>query len=222
MKKTKIKTKEQSEIVRVEKAVEKELEKKRSLRDILKLALIFIVICVVTSVVTMLFLFGKLNINVIKHNLTSEVLPKLIFIPKLPTINNSAEVKQFDPNELVFKFNKGHSDFMLVDLRLEDEYKKEHIKYAISFPVEQGLDYDINKLVDKIVARKPNKNVIVYGHFSGSKITKEITEKLIEKNINAFSLSIGWNEWRHFRNLWLPESNWDNFDASSYLEIEGE
>lgn len=230
MKKRKIK--KVSEIQKIEVAIEKKLEKKRSIKDILVLALIFIVICLATFVIAILFLFGKINLNLIKYKVFSEILPKIVSIQGFNNISTTREgfesqLAQLDPNQLVQKFDKGDSDFMLIDLRSKEEFDKERIKYAINFPTysitsgqAKNIEYSVGSLVNELAKKGIKKYIVVYGNFSGSQVTKDVVSNLTARGLPAMELSIGWNEWRHFRNLWLPESQWDSFDASRYLEIK--
>jgi rhodanese-related sulfurtransferase len=221
------------EFKKIELTVEKKLEKKRSLKDILGLALIFIVICLGTFLIAILFLLGKINLNLIKYKLSSEILPKVVNIqgfnhlPGSKNDSNTDQMVKLDPYQLVQKFNKNDSDFMLVDLRSKEVYDKEHIRTAINFPTYSSVNkhvdsipYDINALVNELAKKGMKKYIIVYGDFSGSVATKDVVAKLTERGLSAMALSIGWNEWRHFRNLWLPESEWDSFDASRYLFVK--
>ncbi len=223
--------KKTGELEKMEKVVEKELVKKRSLKDILGLIIIFLVICLTTFFITVLILFGKINLNIVKHKVTSDIFPKIISIQDWGSFESSLSVErslvaeEFDPYELILKFDKNETDFTLVDLREKELFLKEHIKTAISFPVNPSLKNktdNVNDLINMLYQKDIGKYVIVYGDFSSSRATKEIAGKLKERGLPAYALSIGWNEWRHFRNLWLPESKWNEFDASKYLTINEE
>ncbi len=136
--------------------------------------------------------------------------------------STTKNVGVYDPYTLVLQIDKGAKDIAIVDLRSPKEYKKEHIKYAINVPAYTSLASMDSIVLDKaFVARVKekagDKSVIVYGHFTGSPVAKEAATLLSSQGIGASSLAVGWNEWRHFKNLWVPEGAWDDTDINKYV-----
>jgi rhodanese-related sulfurtransferase len=90
------------------------------------------------------------------------------------------------------------NDFVLVDLRSEQEYKKEHIIGALNIPAYKTPDksaYDEeDRIVDafkKIIAENPNKEIIVHCYSSacmtGRKIGKILSHHDIYGGIHGIS-----------------------------------
>lgn len=128
----------------------------------------------------------------------------------------------YDPYALVLQIDKGIKDIVLIDLRSPKEYAKEHIKYAINVPAYtsiQSMDRIVldKAFVEHVREKAGDKSVIVYGHFTGSPVAKEAATLLASQGIGVSSLAVGWNEWRHFKNLWVPEIVWDDLDINKYV-----
>lgn len=113
--------------------------------------------------------------------------------------------RAFDPNELRLFITKGAEGYTLIDIRPEKDYKIGHIKGAIQT--------DISKM-----SFKKDLKIIVYGHSAYDGNAKKATNVLLKQGVDAYYLAIGWNEWRHFRNLWLPQSEWNTNDLDRTIE----
>ena len=112
------------------------------------------------------------------------------------------------------------NDFVLVDLRSEQEYKKEHIIGALNIPAYKTPDksaYDEeDRIVDafkKIIAENPNKEIIVHCYSSACMTGRKIGKILSHHDIYVKHLAIGWNEWRYSWNLW-------NHDGEAPSKVE--
>lgn len=105
-----------------------------------------------------------------------------------------------DPMEMAKLIDTKASDIVILDTRDKSEYEKGHIKGAV-------MELKETK----------NKMVIVYGRTGYDANPKEIALGLLEKGLDVKVLSIGWNEFRHFRNLWVPDSMWGKFDPEKYI-----
>ena len=128
-----------------------------------------------------------------------------------------------DPYDLLLKMRKGKYDtFLLIDTRSKKDFLKAHIKSAESFPLydEKG---DPRKLDNSLISnfwekyKDEKRQIILYGTFGESVLVHELSNRLTSKGVKNTRLSVGWNEWRHFRNLWLPESMWDTVHMDEYV-----
>lgn len=144
-------------------------------------------------------------------------------LPIKPVMNHPKSGLITDPLDLLWQMRRGEYDkFVLVDTRSKEDFLKAHIKSAISFPLfDQG---GRPKLIDDALLSefeeqfKEKKNtIVIYGNSGRSVRENEFASKLNSKNVKVTVLSIGWNEWRHFRNLWLPESLWDSVQIDDYV-----
>lgn len=133
---------------------------------------------------------------------------------------------KYDPMFLIHELKKNKMELVLIDIRSKEEYKKGHIKKAFNLPVVEekknqdgfGIDenkllYDLNKLASK------STTVIIYGQTSYSELPYFITEKLLRKGYILKILSVGWNEWYHFSNFWIPEKDWNKVNINDFVEV---
>lgn len=187
--------------------------------------LYFLVPFLISITVGLMFMFlffaktdkGSINIT----RLFSFSIP-VVSNPFAVSLNTSPQEKVFDPYVLVLRFED--TDYLLVDLRSEGEFSREHIRGAVSVPL-YGEFTDLkdlkikNDFVSKVKElRRDKKTVILYGNTRDSAYVRDAVSLLQNKNVDAYKLGAGWNEWRHFRNLWVPEAQWDTFDPDRYLE----
>ena len=125
------------------------------------------------------------------------------------------------PHSLRQKMSKGHAnDYVLVDLRSQEEYEKEHIITAVSVPAYKDPNtsaYDERDRMigqfQELIKNNPNKEIIVYCYSMPCMTGRKIGKMLAENGIYVKHLGIGWNEWRYFWNLW-------NHDGESPTKVE--
>lgn len=131
---------------------------------------------------------------------------------------------RYDPYQLLLSLKNRESAILLVDIRNEKDFQKGHIKTAVSFPLysTDGQERELNNtIVDTFLKQfkniKGKKTVIIYADFAGTPKTIEFAEALNKRHVGATSLAVGWNEWRHFRNLWVPESAWNEIRIEEFV-----
>jgi len=127
------------------------------------------------------------------------------------------------PHGLRKHMDQGGTDFILVDLRSQEEYEKEHIIGAINIPAYRNPDTSAYEDVDRIVAMfrslqdgNPGKNIVVYCYSIPCMTGRKVGKMLIEHGIYVKQLGIGWNEWRYYWNLWNHEHEWNQTKAEDY------
>lgn len=113
------------------------------------------------------------------------------------------------PHSLRKKMTEKKNDFVLIDLRSEQEYRHEHIIGSINVPAYKTPDksaYDDKERIimsfQKIITENPGKEIIVHCYSSACMTGRKIGKMLSEKGIYVKHLAIGWNEWRYSWNLW--------------------
>ncbi len=128
------------------------------------------------------------------------------------------------PHSIRGSMDKGVSNFVLVDLRSQQEYEKEHVIGAVSIPAYKDPDTSAYNEVDRIVnsfkelkENNPGKDIIVYCYSMPCMTGRKIGKILVEKGIYVKHLGIGWNEWRFFWNLWNHEHEWNQTDVMNYI-----
>jgi len=125
------------------------------------------------------------------------------------------------PHGLRQKMSKGQTnDYILVDLRSQEEYEKEHIVTAVSVPAYKDPNTSAYDERDRIIGqfqelinKSPNKEIIVYCYSMPCMTGRKIGKMLTENGIYVKHLGIGWNEWRYFWNLW-------NHDGETPTKVE--
>lgn len=125
------------------------------------------------------------------------------------------------PHSIRKKIAEGAQDFILVDLRSQEEYEKEHVVGAVSIPAYKDKDHSDYGAVERIVGefRKlpAEKNIIVYCYSIPCMTGRKIGQMLAEHGIYVQHLGIGWNEWRHFWTLWNHEHEWSQTSVTDYI-----
>ena len=157
---------------------------------------------------------------------SASFLVGLILLFNPPTIstlgNATGETSTVDQNELLVMIKAGDSTIRVIDIRSKQDFNKGHIKSASSFPqyTDSGQVIKIDReVLDSFRKQYPDKKntLILYGHFSGTEVVYKLRDELRKRHVSAAVLTIGWNEWRHFRNLWLPESMWDKININEFV-----
>ncbi len=136
----------------------------------------------------------------LKQTISSDKIKEVLLIEK--------EV-YLDPVDLINLIKNNNNDFVLVDLREKLSYNKAYIKRALNFD---------KKNLTKELVKYRNKTIIIYGETNYSSKPKTIALELLKSRYQVKILAVGFNEFRHFRNLWLPENLWDEIDVDAYIE----
>ena len=125
------------------------------------------------------------------------------------------------PHSLRKAMDSGKTDFILVDLRSQKEYKKNHIAGAVNIPAYKDPDtsaYDeTERIIGEFQKLPKDKEIIVYCYSAPCMTGRKIGKLLAENNIYVKQLGIGWNEWRYFWNLWNHEHEWEKTKAEDYI-----
>ena len=114
------------------------------------------------------------------------------------------------PHSVRQKMSKGQTgDYVLVDLRSQEEYEKEHIVTAVNIPAYKDPNtsaYDEKERIigqfKELIENNSGKDIIVYCYSAPCMTGRKIGKMLTEQKIYVQHLGIGWNEWRYFWNLW--------------------
>ena len=125
------------------------------------------------------------------------------------------------PHSIRKSIDKGDSSFMLVDLRSQQEYEKEHIIGAISIPAYKDPDTsaygDVERIVSEFSKLPKDKAIIVYCYSIPCMTGRKIGKMLAGHGIYVKHLGIGWNEWRYDWNSWNHKHEWSKTSAKDYV-----
>lgn len=182
--------------------------------------ILFFVVLILSSVLFPFVLSGSMQSSDLSKHFTKGFSLSNIFSWKTSTTSNVV----YDPL-LLLEDIRQNRDVLIVDLRSKEDFKLGHIRYAVNVPVTNASKkYPSEELIkiaiQEIKEKATKKSVVVYGHFQGSTYAHEVVESLRKQRVNASLLAIGWNEWYHFRNLWLPESQWSSIDMDVYVQVD--
>jgi len=133
----------------------------------------------------------------------------------------------YDPFNLVEDIQTNNSLVAIIDIRSKTEYEQGHIRNAINIPVYMSLSHLKDSVVsDSVLIAEFSKikasSIVIYGNSASSTIPLAVKNVLAKHNISTQVLSIGWNEWHDFRNIWVPQALWDNFDIDRYSVIKSQ
>ena len=125
------------------------------------------------------------------------------------------------PHQIRKALDKGDNNFILVDLRSQEEYELEHIIGAINIPAYKDPDTsaygDVERIVGEFSKLPKDKDIVVYCYSTPCMTGRKIGLLLAKNGIYVKHLGIGWNEWRHFWNLWNHEHEWNITDVKDYI-----
>lgn len=151
----------------------------------------------------------------------------------LQTANHESLIKDFyltenavhvSPHSIRKAMDKGDSNFILVDLRSQEEYEQEHIIGAVNIPAYKDPDTsaygDTERIIDsfkELKTKNPDKDIIVYCYSIPCMTGRKVGLMLAEKGIFVKHLGIGWNEWRYFWTLWNHPHEWNITEVKDYI-----
>jgi len=125
------------------------------------------------------------------------------------------------PHHLRKAISKGDDSFIIVDLRSQEEYEKEHILGAINIPAYKNPDKsaygDVERIVGEFAKLPKDKDIIVYCYSIPCMTGRKVGKMLAEEGIYVQHLGIGWNEWRYYWDLWNHEHEWNVTDVMDYV-----
>lgn len=118
----------------------------------------------------------------------------------------------------------GKNDAILVDVRSQEEYEREHIVGALSVPAykdpETSAYSDVERIVNgfqEIREQNPEKDIVVYCYSIPCMTGRKVGHMLAENGIYAKELNVGWNEWRYEWTSWNHEHEWEDTNAEQYI-----
>lgn len=192
------------------------LEVRRTTPKFIKTTLSFIgSFLIMVGFILGIYWYGKQAYQAVKSMFKNPLIASRSTSPSIMT-------QYYDPLDLVEAVKKQNNNIIFLDIRSAQEYKKEHIKYAVSVPFytieNDRINYiDVQEGIKKISIDK-SRLLVLYGPSTSFQPQQMIVSELKKKGYTAQLLAIGWNELRHFQNIWIPEGLWGKIDVNSILE----
>ena len=138
------------------------------------------------------------------------------------SVSPSVITHYYDPLDLVEAVKKQKSDIIFLDIRSAQEYKKAHVKHAVSMPFytfeNNIIKYTDVQITSKQITIDKSKLIVVYGPSTSFQRQQEVLSQLKKNGYTAQLLAVGWNELRHFQNIWVPEGLWGKVDITSFID----
>jgi rhodanese-related sulfurtransferase len=92
-------------------------------------------------------------------------------------------------------------EFILVDLRSYEEYKKERIIDSVNIP-GQISEQELVKRFQDLRNQYPNADIITFCYSSSCTLSKKVGKILAKHGIYVKHLNVGWLELRYFPESW--------------------
>lgn len=125
------------------------------------------------------------------------------------------------PHHIRKHMAQGDDSFILVDLRSQEEYEREHIAGAVNVPAYASPDKsaygDVERIVAGFRALPQDKELIVYCYSGPCMTGRKIGKLLADHDIYVKHLGIGWNEWRYHWTIWNHEHEWNQTNVEDYI-----
>jgi len=203
-----------------------------SVRQVLKqkpkeFFLLFFIALFGTIGITSFFIYSLINGIDIRFSMPTLSAPNFAQFQILGN-GDTSSLRKFDPVVLAGKIKKGDSDYVLIDLRSQEEYDDGHITSAISVPVygtellKTDGTIDAGMVKEAFRGKLDKKIAVLYGHSAYSSFPYEVAAVLDRGGRKVKVLGLGWNEWAHFKASWVPEVLWDSLDNDQFVQVREE
>jgi len=117
------------------------------------------------------------------------------------------------PHNIRERMSHGDDSFILVDVRAEEDYVREHVVGAINIDTSQDLDV----ILAEFQALPDNKQVIIYCYSAACMNGRKAGNFLAENGIYVQEMTVGWNEWRYDWQMWNYDTEWDTYQVEDYV-----
>lgn len=116
------------------------------------------------------------------------------------------------PASLKKSIDEKKTDYVLVDLRSQGEYEKEHFVTAINIPAGSMNE---EQLVAAFKRLPSDKEIIVHCYSAYCTLGRQVGEALAKNGIYVKELTVGWSELRYHWDLWNPGAGVE--DGKAYI-----
>jgi rhodanese-related sulfurtransferase len=115
-----------------------------------------------------------------------EQLMRAFYAGEMATVVSPTTIKKY--------IDEGNTNYILVDLRSQGEYEKEHIKSAVNIPASS---MNTDQLVEAFKKLGTDKEIIVHCYSAYCTLGRQVGRALSERGIYVKELTAGWSEWRY-------------------------
>ncbi len=174
-----------------------------------------------TAHVVLLVVFISVISSAVTSFISNQPRTEESLIREFYDVENAVHVS---PHGVRKDMSKGAGNYILVDLRSQEEYETEHIRGAVSIPAYRDKDTSDYGAVERIVNSfkalvdgNHGKDIIVYCYSMPCMTGRKVGKILSDNGIYVKHLEVGWNEWRYYWNLWNHPHEWNETDVMDYV-----
>jgi len=117
------------------------------------------------------------------------------------------------PHSLRERMDHGDKSFLLVDVRAQEDYEREHIIGAVNIDTSQDLDV----ILEAFKALPENKQIIIYCYSTSCMNGRKAGNFLAENGVYVQEMTIGWNQWRYGWDMWNYDNEKGEFSVEDYI-----
>lgn len=133
-----------------------------------------------------------------------EMLARHFYAGEMAAVVSPATLKKYIDDKA--------TNYILVDLRSQAEYEKEHFKTAINIPAGSMNETQLVAMFQKL---PKDKEIIVHCYSAYCTLGRQVGRALAEHGISVKELTVGWSELRYHWDLWNPGAGVD--DGKEYI-----
>lgn len=124
------------------------------------------------------------------------------------------------PHTLRLSMDSGEVDYVLIDVRAAEDYKKGHIRGAINIPFD-GSDQAIDAFRQALEDGQKDRRgyAVIYCYSYACMLGRKTGAELAKHGISVKELSVGYNDWEQQHKVW--NSPGEVYDINNYI-IRGE
>ena len=120
------------------------------------------------------------------------------------------------PHNIRERMTHGIDDFVLVDVRAQSDYEREHIVGAINIDTGRELDVVLEEF-QNLVAENEGKEIIIYCYSSACMNGRKAGNFLANNGVFVKEMTVGWNEWRYGWEMWNYDTEWEDHLVDDYV-----
>lgn len=124
------------------------------------------------------------------------------------------------PHNLRERMAHRKDNYVLIDVRAEADYVREHIVTAINIDTSEGPNRTLDDILQdfkQVISDNPDKEVIIYCYSAACMNGRKAGDFLAKNGVYVKEVTIGWNEWRYGWEMWNYETEWDTYRVEDFV-----
>ena len=120
------------------------------------------------------------------------------------------------PHNIRERMSHSKEDYVLVDVRAEADYLREHVVTAINIDTGRDLDVVLTEF-QQLLADNPDKEIIIYCYSAACMNGRKAGNFLASNGVYVKEMTIGWNEWRYDWEMWNYDTEWEFVKVEDFV-----